>query len=389
MNEPSKDRVLLVDDEPNMLAASSRVLRNDFNVRTANSGAAALDTLRRDGPFAVIVSDLRMPGMDGVTMLRRARTAAPDAVRILLTGQLDLAHAITAVNQGEIFRFLTKPCPPVILSATLAAAADQYRLVISERVLLEQTLHGSIKALTEMLSLANPEAFGRAIRVRQSVSAVASALGVADAWKVEVAAMLSQVGCVILPPETLGKYLLGDPLNEDEEAMVRRMPLIVEQVLGNIPRLEPVLEILRAQSQPYDGRPGAEMAGDAGPWGARALRVALDLDILESYGYLTARAFDTLRGRAGWYDPLILETLAKVRHAASEEQVRDVKLESLRPGMTLLENVRSRSGVLLISRGNEVTPSLIERLRNIGSRVGIVEPIRVALRDPESEGSAA
>jgi len=107
--------------------------------------------------------------------------------------------------------------------------------------------------------------------------------------------MLSQVGLCHSSPETLGKYLLGDPLNEDEEAMVRRMPLIVEQVLGNIPRLEPVLEILRAQSQPYDGRPGAEMAGDAGPWGARALRVALDLDILETHGYLTARAFDTLR----------------------------------------------------------------------------------------------
>ena len=160
--------------------------------------------------------------------------------------------------------------------------------------------------------------------------------------------------------------------------MVRRMPSIVEQVLGNIPRLEGVLEILRAQNHP-------EMTGDGVPWGARALRVAMDLDVLETQGYSTARAFDTLRGRVGRYDPLILEALAKVRKANSEEQVRDVKFESLRPGMTLLENVRSRTGVLLISRGNEVTPSLIERLRNIGSRVGIVEPIRVALREPGIE----
>src|SRR5882672_2539455 len=179
---PTNDRVrvLCVDDEPNVLEGLSLHLRRRFEVATATSGNAALELLKRDGSTAVVLSDMRMPGMDGATFLSFARQLVPDAVRILLTGQTELSTAVSAVNDGQIFRFLTKPCAPATLLSAVDAAVEFNRLMVSERVLLNQTLHGSIKALTEVLALTNPTAFGRATRVKQHVTALADKLALQE-----------------------------------------------------------------------------------------------------------------------------------------------------------------------------------------------------------------
>lgn len=377
-----RPRVLFVDDEPNVLSAYVRSLRAaSFEVKTAPSGLVALKTIHEEGPFAAIVCDLRMPGMDGVAVLRRARELAPDTVRMLLTGQPDLDDAIAVINQSSIFRFLTKPCPPLSLQAAVEAAIAHHRLLGAERELLEQTLHGSIRALTDILSLASPVAFGRATRLRQSVSALVDSFDIRDRWHVEVAAMLSQIGCVTLPPSTLENVYQGLPLSEEEQAMLERMPAVVEQVLGNIPRLEPVLEILAYQHKNYDGTggPDAKVAGEEIPWGSRALRVAEDLDRLESEGNTTSMAFDIMRGRMGCYDTVILAKLAELRQSAQEFEVRELPVKLLTPGMVLARDVRTRQGSLIVARGQEVTPSLIGRLRNFASRLSEQELIRVVV----------
>jgi response regulator RpfG family c-di-GMP phosphodiesterase len=272
MKDNSRTRVLFVDDEANLLEALTRSLYGShFDVTTALGSQAGLEILRQKGPFAVVVSDLHMPGMDGVTLLRHARELAPDTVRVLFTGQPDLDNAIAAVNEGSIFRFITKPCSSQTLVNTLQAAAEQHRLITAERVLLEETLRGSIKALTDVLALANPVAFGRATRIRQSVSALLSHFGLQDGWPVEVAAMLSQIGCVTLPPRTLEKLYHGEAMSPSEQSMVDRMPIVVDQLLGHIPRLEPVRQILGYEHKRYDGSgtPRDGVSGEAMPWGAR------------------------------------------------------------------------------------------------------------------------
>jgi response regulator RpfG family c-di-GMP phosphodiesterase len=388
MTDGARTSVLFVDDEPNLLAAVARVLRaTEFDVKTAPDGATALETLRTEGPFAVIVSDLRMPRMDGVTLLRTARGVAPDTVRILMTGQADLEGAISAINEGSIFRFITKPCPSLVLQMNLRAAIEQYRLVTAERVLLEQTLHGSIKALTDVLALASPVAFGRAGRLRQRVKALVASLSIRDWWHVEVAAMLSQIGCVILPPATLEKLYHGGELGAEERAMAERMPAVIEQVLGHIPRLEPVLEILRYQHKNYDGTgtPPDDIAGQKIPWGARVLRLVTDLDAIESRGSSFASAVETLRSRAGAYDPSILDALAGLHGSAHHTEVRQVCLDGIRPGMVLSRDVKTRNGLLLCARGQEVTASLLQRLRNFSVLPGIQEPLRVAVSEHRRE----
>ena len=148
-------------------------------------------------------------------------------MRVLLTGQTDMESAIDAVNEGNIFRFLTKPCSSDLLLAALDSCCQQYLLVTSEKVLLEQTLHGSIKALVDILWLANPLAFGRATRVRKIVEELINHFQIRERWPVEVAAMFSQIGCVTLLPATLDKLYKGEVLTGHERVMVDRRPTVV------------------------------------------------------------------------------------------------------------------------------------------------------------------
>jgi response regulator RpfG family c-di-GMP phosphodiesterase len=222
--------------------------------------------------------------------------------------------AISAVNEGNIFRFLTKPCPTSLLVKSLMACASQYLLQTSERVLLEQTLHGSIKALTDILALANPAAFGRATRVQQSVAELMEHYNVGQRWPAEVAAMLSQIGYVILPPQTQEKLYAGEDLTSTELRMVARVPEIVEELFANIPRLELVREMLRLHTKHFaEGRPAGVTTMRAEiPWGARALKIAVDYDILKSANIAADDILIVMRRRTGWYDPGILEAFAEL-----------------------------------------------------------------------------
>ncbi len=388
MGVTARPRVLFVDDEPDLLAGMARNLRSEhFEVTTAPGGDAALELMRGAGPFAVIVSDLRMPGMDGATLLRITHELFPDTVRVLFTGQPDMDRAIAAVNEGAIFRFMTKPCSRVVMALTLKGAVEQHRLITAERVLLEQTLHGSIQALTDVLGLASPMAFGRATRLRYSVSGLIAAMGISGGWHVEVAAMLSQIGYVILPPTTLERVYHGEPLGEAERAMLERIPAVTGQILGNIPRLEPVQEILRYQYKHFDGtgHPSDTLRGGDIPWGARALRVAYDLDALEGEGLSMSLAFDTLRGRDGWYDPAIVEALAGVRNSERRYEIRELPLASVRPGMILARDVTTKNGILFLARGQEVTASMLEKLKNFSAGLTRDESLRVIVRDVANE----
>lgn len=140
---PQCAKILFVDDEGAVLDSLRRNLGRCYDLETAVGPQAGLRRLETAGPFAVIVSDLRMPGMDGVAFLAKARELAPEAVAVMLTGHGDLDAAMAAVNEGHIFRFLTKPCPPDILARSLDAALAQYRLAAADRELLRVTLENA------------------------------------------------------------------------------------------------------------------------------------------------------------------------------------------------------------------------------------------------------
>lgn len=364
MNQ-DRPRVLCVDDEVRVLEGLKLHLHRHYEVHTAATAAEGLNLIQRsEPPFTVVLSDMRMPGMDGAAFLSQVRQQVPDTVRMLLTGQADLDSAIAAVNEGQVFRFLTKPCPPKTLLAAFEAAIEQYRLITTERVLLEQTLRGTIKTLTDILALANPTAFGRANRIRRHAIDLAKQLGVKeDWWQLDVAAMLSQLSCITLPPDTLDKLYQGGVLSEAEQTMVERLPAMTFRLLGAIPRLEPVIAILNYQDRSYRFDPKAL---DLPRLGGHLLRLASDFDTLINHGYAAETTLSILRTRVGQYDPTVLDALAAIRNPTTEQRnaIKEISILALKPGMVLAEDIRTVAGALLSARGHEVTDSFLARLYN-------------------------
>jgi response regulator RpfG family c-di-GMP phosphodiesterase len=394
MTVPVRIKILCVDDEKAVLDGLALNLRRRYDVLVAQSGADGLKLLEQSGPIAVVMSDMRMPGMDGAAFLARARQMQPDTVRLLLTGQADMNSAIAAINEGQIFRFLTKPCPPPTILAAIDAAAELNRLITSERVLLEQTLHGSIKALTDILAITNPISFGRATRIKQLVAELGAKLELRERWQLEVAAMLSQLGTIVLPPDTVEKVYAGQPLDAEEQKMVARAPAVTEQLVRNIPRLETVAEVLAAHLKP---RRGSDALGNDPhkvhvELMAQCLRAAFDFDAHDSQGHTAAAALDTMRGRLDRYEPKVLDALAELRTGGDQSPrggAREVFLSVLCVGMVFLDDVKTTSGMLLVARGFEVTQGFLERLRNL--KAGTVkEPLRVVVRPAATKpGTAA
>jgi response regulator RpfG family c-di-GMP phosphodiesterase len=378
-----RPRILLVDDEPNVLDAFRRQLRREFDVETAVGAAKGLFALGQAQPFEVIVSDFLMPGINGAEFLASARRAAPDTTRMLLTGHTDLSDAAVTVNQGQVFRMLLKPVDHETMTAALTDCVTQYRLVVSGRELLERTLNGSVKTLTDVLSLASPGAFGRANRMSRVAAAVldVAKLEVAQRWAVELAVMLSQIGAVALPPAVADKLDLGADLNDAEQTMVDNLPDVAVQLLSGVPRLAPVAEAIGYSRKNFDGSgmPRDDRCGARIPLGARLIRLVQDHEVLLTQGLSPAVSLATLNARAGRYDPDLLVALGSVAAASDGESVRGVLLQDLRPGMVLAAAVTSRSQVRLVGAGQEVTISLITRLRNFAAlEDGVAEPLLVS-----------
>lgn len=378
MKPDRRPKVMCVDDDPNVLEALVENLELHFDVHATTNPRQALETLSGDDTFAVVLSDMRMPEMNGATLLGHLHRRAPCTVRMLLTGYSEIDAAIAAINEGHIFRFLTKPCPPHQLLAAFEAAVQQYNLVMAEKVLLEQTLRGSIQTLTDVLALTNPQAFGCAGRIKLHAGKLADKFGLSVRWQLEVAAMLSQLACITLPPETVDKVYAGKLLTGPEKEMVTRLPKVTEQLLGHIPRLEDVRAILANFPKPFREAAGNAVGYEADPvrMGALILRVAVDFDALERQGLSPTLALDSMRGRPDAYAPEVLEALRAIHEAASQADILEIAVEQLKVGMVFADDVRLQTGTLLVARGYETSASLVERIRNFPA--GAVKgPLRV------------
>jgi response regulator RpfG family c-di-GMP phosphodiesterase len=362
-----------VDDELNLLLAMQRQFRKEFEIHVALGPARGLLAIAEKGPFAVVVSDLRMPEMDGVEFLRRVRSASPDSVRVMLTGQADMEAAIAAVNEGNIFQFLTKPCPVNTLTRALTSALEQHRLITAERELLEQTLRCSIGVLSEILSLVNPLAFGRAQRIRRYVVHIAAKLDLPDPWQFELAAMLSQIGAVTVPPEVMDKYYRAEPLTAEETQILAAQNRVGYELLAKIPRLEVVARMVANQEANWN-HSAAKL--DAGAIGAGLLKVARDFDEQITRGADSKPALAAMK-RSMHYNPDFVDALQEVHVEESQRVVRLVSMAQLRIKMIMHDDVRGKNGLLLLAKGQEVTESAIARLKSFAQTTGIVEPLRV------------
>jgi response regulator RpfG family c-di-GMP phosphodiesterase len=379
------DKILFVDDEPAVLDGFRRLLHKDFSLLTAVGGEEGLKLIsaEKTEPFAVVVSDMRMPGMDGVQFLSRVRLVSPDTVRIALTGQADMQTAADCVNEGSIFRFLTKPCQKEVLAKALTSGLVQYRLVIAEKELLEKTLSGSVKVLTEVLSLVNPAAFGRAVRMSRYVQHIVRKLHLEAGWRFEVAAMMSQLGCVTLDTDTIEAVYAGRKLSPDEQARLDAHPSVAADLLSNIPRMEPIARMIAQQESVLPSPHAVGEHFDVVKLGAQILKVALAYDQQLSAGKNHSAAMQQMLMRTNQLERSLVDALADIEVEPLHLEVKSCRVSDLDCGMILQEDVRTNNGLLIVAKGQQVTYALLVRLRNFWERRSIGSTVMV--RVPQAE----
>jgi len=365
MSKSDQPRVLCVDDEARIVEGLVLHLRKDYEVHTALSGDEALKALKQMGGAAVIVSDMRMPGMDGAMLLRQVLVLYPDTTRILLTGEPGRDAAIAAVNNAQIFRFLAKPCPPDQLRTAIEAGVMQHRLIRAERTILKETLVGCIKALIDVLAITNPVAFGRASRVKRMSMEFAESIGCRDYWQLDAAAMLSQIGYLSLPAPLVDKLYYGETLTPEEKTLAEGVPDVAMTLLENIPRLDPVIQILAALR--WTDEQIARLGDGTIGLGTRILCLVLEYDVLLTQGHATDVAVQTLRRRTSRFGETLIEKFAYHLGAGSgKAEAREMPLRAVQPGMIIMQDIRTHQGTLLVARGFEVSNTFLERSRNFG-----------------------
>ena len=371
------EKILLVDDDNNILDGYRRSLSREFVMETAMGGEQALKLDADNGPYAVVVSDMRMPGMDGIQLLSKIKAQSPDTIRVMLTGNADTETAINAINEGSIFRFLNKPCSKEMMAKTLTAALVQYRLVTAEKQLLEQTLSGSIQVLTEVLSLVNPAAFSRAERARRYIHHIVTSMKLPNVWQYEVAAMMSQLGCVTLPSETIEAVYSGEKLSANEQTQYDAHPSVAYDLLSKIPRLEPIAWMIEHQNRPV--REVDETEKKDMRLGAEILRLTLAYEKLIHKGVSRTEAVHTLTGQNKNFSPQFFDALVELDPNSDEGEIRQCRIEALATGMIIQQDVRTGEGELLVSKGQEVTSPLLSKLKNFHARRVITGEVTVSM----------
>jgi response regulator RpfG family c-di-GMP phosphodiesterase len=374
------EKVLFVDDEENILHSIKRELRKRFEVHTAASGSEALEILKNEGPFAVIVSDMRMPLMDGIQLLAAVKDQYPETVRMMLTGNADQETAIEAVNKGQIFRFLNKPCPTSTLVIAIALAQRQYRLITAEKELLDKTLMGSVTVLSEILSLASPIAFSSGLRVKSIVGEIARKLQLKNIWQFEISALMSQIGCITLPPDTLNKLYTGQDMDTEEMKMYRDHPLTGSRLLEKIPRLETVAAIIAHQLLPYESFEECKDLKEEICTGAQILKISTDFDAFLHRGSNRSEALNQLQKRPTEYNPKLVKVLSGIKLTPENEKVLAVDIRDMSVGMITEQDIVASNGMLIAPKGQEITWSLIKGLKNFSQQGSVKEPILVRIK---------
>ncbi|MTD43436.1 response regulator [Conexibacter sp. W3-3-2] len=352
MSEHDRPVVLCVDDEPQVLEALGDMLRRSYRIHTASQGFEGLRVLDEE-PVEVIVSDMRMPVLDGARFLGMARDRAPDVTRIVLTGQADAAAAASAVNDGQVFRYLTKPVARDVLLAAIEAGVRRHRERISEHRVLQDTVRGATEVLTEVLGAADPVAQGRAARLTTLVLDAAPSLGLTDTWTLQTAAALSQLGTFALPADTAARLADSRALEPADRDAVVGAVRAAGRMLRRIPRLDAVVAALDPPS------------GELGP-AASLLRGAVALDLL-CIGLAPADAVAVLRAEGAIAEP-VLDALAAAVGARQESLLLEHGLAEIPAGSTIAQDVRLPDGTLLIARGVRVTPAMTLRLEHLAAR---------------------
>lgn len=417
--EARQPTVLCVDDEPNILSALKRLFRpHGYRVLCADSGADALSMLEHE-QVDLVISDMRMPEMDGAQFLECVRERWPDTMRLLLTGYSDIGSILAAINRGEIYRYITKPWDDNDIVLVVRHALERRTLELEKDRLealtrsqneqlkalnqsLEQKVEArtlelkqsnesilaandklktnfitTIKIIASMIEMRGGNLAGHSRRVADLARRIAVKMGlnVKETQEVFIAALLHDVGKIGFPDELL--TMAVNMMAGDNMATFRKHPIRAEQVLMPLDDLRGVAAILRAQMERFDGAGFPDgVSGLMIPLGARILALASDFDNLQLGALVQRRVlpedakqimYDSSGKR---YDPSVVAAFRALMDGDPVETIKDVAVLSgeLIPGMVLSRDLVSRDGLMLLSAEHVLDERLIRQVQDFETK---------------------
>lgn len=355
--------VLCVDNDPYVLVSMRRALSRAFCVDIASSAAQGLELLGRKS-YAVVVSDISMPGMSGVEFLRRARELAPDTTRLLSSGHADFAEAVAATNAGPVFRFLAKPLQLDDLLSTVTEAVRYHHQTVADRGELHAVMVGLVPTLTELVCLLRPGLAEPARRTLEAARLLASTARLADSWRLEATGLMTMLACQSAPMDVE----VCETAESDAATRLLELAMgLAGRLLGPLPRAREVYELLEQA-----------LAGQADSTSASALRLLVRWQW--SSGVETGGSSAQPIGDAE-YPGAWLEALQRFDERTCGVRESSLLVAELEVGMLMASDVIARgSGHVLLPKGNQLTRPVLERIRHYARGPGVVEPILVAER---------
>ena len=359
-------KVLFVDDQAKVLDDLKVIVAEVCEAHVALNAEEGLKIFESEGPFTIVASDQNLPGMNGSEFLAMVNRRDPYCSTMLVTGHADYHDAMRAVNNGHVFRLLDKPYAEQDLLDAIQAGTRQRQLIESEQVLLQETLVGAVNALTETLATVKPLFFGRAQRIKRLSGEIARYLKFPHVWQVESAAVFSQMASITLPEEEAENVFLRKKLRPQIVELVKKFPQVIDHLLGNIPRLDEVREIidcLMGNPLTYENKAKMEVYQ-----AYRIIDAALEYDYMETAGHDSEVILGTLRGGEKKFDKDVIEAMSKLLHKSKTRYlVNEVPLEELRVGMRLAEDLSLETAMLVAPKGTDITKHFLQVLHNYDS----------------------
>jgi len=387
-------RILIVDDNDDFLQGFRSLLEERFDVDAASSGTEGLELLRGGRAYAVVVSDMHMPGMNGVDFLAQCERHSPLTTRVLLTSDTARRVAAAASAVSHCFKVLPKSTLSSELLETVEVALRRHERAEMEYELLETTLRPSINLLLELFSATAPASFDMSLRLQRTVRRFAEAAKLPMSWELEMAAGLARIGMATLPPHIGAKISKREKLSPAEQKLVDKVPEVSAQMIEAVPRLGRVAEIVRYQWKHFDGAglPADERKGESIPVGARILKIFTDRAWLEVDGVTGTAARQKLEARRGVYDPTLLAASFQhfpdriAKDTVSPSQFLPV--ENLRPKQTAVHDIITTTGIRLVAANSRLTSAAIQRIRNHCDLGSLTGPFCIQEAPPAKVGKA-
>lgn len=382
-----KTRVLMVDDEPNVLAGYRRSIGRRYDLVTAIGAQEALEILEKWPPFSVIITDMRMPEINGLEFIKRARRIHPKTVYMMLTGNADQDTAISAINEGQIFRFLNKPCESETIVTAICAAKAQYDLIHAEAELLNKTLSGSVKLLVEAMMISDPVAAEAIRSVRENAARICDAVGFSAMWRYPIAASLFLIGSITVPRSS-GEELF-------QEHYLERCAKAGSKLLRHIPRLEEVAQIILAQRQhqPLPEQLANPDAAQRVVIGSQIIRLAFDWYAATRLGAACSQSIIESLSSGMPHDDRLL---AAVRDACDADKTAQPKsahhkrlvlqASQLRPGVIADGDIKVSDQRVIATSGQVLTQMLIDRLSGFVEAGLLADTFAVLVHEALPEG---